>query len=71
VEHELTDPNRFSGHCKAQATTHAADRLDISGNTELMGNLHKMVLGDIVLFGDLGNRREIAISKRKIHQEAQ
>jgi uncharacterized protein (DUF488 family) len=56
-------------YCEAQAATSAADRRDIPGDTELMSNLHEVVLGDAVAFGDLGNRREPVILERKVHQQ--
>jgi hypothetical protein len=36
-----------------------------------MSNLHEVVLGDTVVFGDLRNGREPVILERKVHQKAQ
>ena len=46
----------------------AADGIDVTGYTQLMGDLHKVILGYAVAFGDLFDRREAIILKRQIHE---
>jgi hemoglobin len=58
MPHDLTEPDRLGGLCELQSATSAADRRDVPGDTELMSNLHEVVLGDTVAFGDLGNCRQ-------------
>jgi hypothetical protein len=45
-------------------------RLDVPGNTKLMGDLREVVLGDTVAFGNVGDRREAVVLDRKVHQQA-
>ena len=44
---------------EANAAIPASHSLDVTGDAELMDHLHKMVLGNPVIFGNLGNRREV------------
>ena len=71
MPHDLAEPDCLGGLCEPQAATSAADRRDVPGDTELMSNLHEVVLGDTVAFGDLGNGREPVLLERKVHQQAQ
>ncbi len=48
----------------------AADRRDVPGDTQLMRDLHEMVLGDAVAVGDLGDGGEAVVLDGEIHQQA-
>ena len=55
---------------KTQTSTSAADGINVPGYTQLMGDLHEMILGDAIALGDLLDRREPIVFERQIHQHA-
>ncbi len=49
----------------------AANGIDVSGYTQLMGDFHQVVLGDAIALGNLLDCREPIVLKRQIHQHTQ
>ena len=71
VTHDFAKTNRVQRFCEAQATPPAAHGGDVPGDTQLMGNLHEMGLGDIVAFRDFRDRGEAVVLECKVHQQAE
>ena len=71
VSHDFPDDDLCWPSRQPHATSVTAHRLDITGDAELVYDLHQVVLRDPVGVGDFGDGNQLVGSQRKADQHSQ